>query len=270
MSDDKGKVQILIVLILLSLLFTGGVSYLFQKECAKNVSLQAELERVLEKQKLTEAKLQESQELVSGLETKLQEAKTEAETFTSQLEEEKRAKEEALGEIDQLKEDLEKQKNLKSSLETKVNKALADMNKLQAQLESLESQKTELQKKIKDLEDKVQATEQSAQTDEQGVELGKIVVNPEVSAPKLERAPAIIRGLEGKVLVVNKDYNFAVINLGSKDGVNIGDTFSLYHKEKYIGDLKVERIHDSMSAIAFTAELRDKINEGDKVARINK
>ena len=73
------------------------------------------------------------------------------------------------------------------------------------------------------------------------------------------------------VLVVNKDYDFVVTNLGSKDGINAGNILSVYHKNKYLGDIKVERVHDSMSAAGFTATaVKEKIVEGDKVVRKGK
>jgi len=66
--------------------------------------------------------------------------------------------------------------------------------------------------------------------------------------------------------VVNKDYNFVVINLGLQQGIKINDLFSVYHKEKYIGDIKVEKLHESMAAAGFvSAQIKDKISEGDKV-----
>jgi hypothetical protein len=68
--------------------------------------------------------------------------------------------------------------------------------------------------------------------------------------------------------VINNDYNFAVINLGSKDGIDIGAVFSVYHDNKYIGDVKVEKVHDSMSAVAFvSAEMKSSVYEGDPVVR---
>jgi hypothetical protein len=121
-----------------------------------------------------------------------------------------------------------------------------------------------LESKIKELEAKK-------------VELGNIVVSPEpkttkskATQPKAEKkelsAPA--QGAQGKVLVVNKDYNFAVINLGSKDNVNLDDVFSIYHNDKYVGDIKVEKVHDSMSAAGFLSpDIKDKVNEGDKVVQ---
>jgi hypothetical protein len=114
------------------------------------------------------------------------------------------------------------------------------------------------------------------------VELGEIVVEKQpVSLPtevkvttKKEKQKETVpvttltkeTPLEGKVLVVNRDYNFVVINLGSQQGIKLDDEFAVYHKEKYIGDIKVEKLHDSMSAAGFVStQIKDKIAEGDKV-----
>ena len=79
-------------------------------------------------------------------------------------------------------------------------------------------------------------------------------------------AVSAARSLDGKVLVVNKDYNFLVVNLGAKEGVNVGDVFSVYHNNKYAGDVKVEKVHDAMSAAGFTsADMANKVSEGDRV-----
>ncbi|MFH0790495.1 MAG: hypothetical protein V2A64_02585 [Candidatus Omnitrophota bacterium] len=99
------------------------------------------------------------------------------------------------------------------------------------------------------------------------------VTKPEVvSAPKAEAKktiPASVsKELEGMVLVINKEYNFAVINLGSNEGAEVGDIFSVYHAGKYAGDVKVEKVHNSVSAAGFVSDdIKDKVNEGDKVIR---
>jgi hypothetical protein len=59
-----------------------------------------------------------------------------------------------------------------------------------------------------------------------------------------------------------------VINLGTKDGISSGDVFSIYHNNKYVGDAKLEKVHDSMSAAGFLSEdIKDKVSEGDKVVQ---
>ena len=48
----------------------------------------------------------------------------------------------------------------------------------------------------------------------------------------------------------------------------MGDVFSVYHGNNYIGDLKVEKLQESMSAAGFvTEDLKNKVQEGDKVSK---
>lgn len=90
-------------------------------------------------------------------------------------------------------------------------------------------------------------------------------------SPDVSYAPPSISpdsGLEGKVLVVNKDYNFAVINLGARDGVAAGDVFSFYKGDRSSGKAKVGKVHDSMAALDFlSADMRETVSEGDRAIR---
>ncbi len=256
----KSSIIIFIILILVSLSFTGAVFYLLQKEKAKNLSLQEDLNSLKIKHDAAEAKLGEYKKTISQLELKLKDAQTNIDTLTGTLEQERKAKQEALGQVQQLKTDLGQQKELRANLETKLNQAQKDAEKTKAQLKEIESKKA-------------QEAQTQQQTQDQGVELGTIVVGSEDSSVATEqpKEKAVTSSLKGKVLVVNKDYNFVVINLGSKDGVSAGDVFALYHNDKYIGDIKVEKIHESMSAADFTSPaIKDVVSEGDRAVQKTK
>lgn len=275
---EKAKITtlLLVLLMLVALALAGGIYYFYQKEHAKNLSLQIELEDLKTKNNIKEAELERLRVLKEEIEGKLKESLVRADTLTSDLEKEKSAKLEALSRLDQLKADLEKQKELRVDLEGKYNQAQNDFKKVQSQLNSLDTQKNELQAKVTDL-----------QAQNKGVELGKIVVSPEAGSKAKSNKPANkksekkkpqqqktekqkqevkVAKLEGKVLVVNKDYNFVVINLGIQSGINLGDIFALYHDDKYLGDVKVEKIHDVMAAAGFSStNIKDKVKEGDRV-----
>ncbi|MDO8662071.1 MAG: hypothetical protein Q7K98_02465 [Candidatus Omnitrophota bacterium] len=261
--DSKAKVIVLIIIILIALGAVGGVAYLYQQEHSRNIDLQSKLDELSTKQKLTEVKLLEAQKSLSALESKLKDATSQIDTLTSQLQQEKTSKEEALAKIDQMKADLDRQKELRSDLENKFSKAQDDVRAIQGKLGKIESEKATLEAKVKDLEAK------------SNVELGKIVVSPETVQVNPSTATAQVikpvapaQKLEGKVLVLNKEYDFAVINLGNKDGIAIGDQFSVYQDNKYLGDLKVEKVQDAMSAAGFLSdEMKKKIKEGDKVVK---
>ena len=293
----KNPAIILIVLLVVSLAFAGAGFYLLSKEKSKVTELQDKLDELSTKQRITENKLEESKKKISDMEVKLADSQSQIDSLTKDLQQEKSANEEAQSKITQLSTDLEEQKNSRSDLEKKLDDAQNEVRKAQAELKDLNSQKADLEIKINEL--KKQA---------QGVELGKIVVSPEAAAAA--PAPGAKKGLfnfgaknkkplisdkaeqvtaakvassdaqleqsamaatEGKVLVINKEYNFVVVNLGSKDGIEVGDVFSLYHNNQLVGDVKVEKVHDSMSAAGFSsADMQNKVSEGDKVVQKGK
>ena len=258
--QNKTPLIILIGLILISITVAGGGFYLLQKERVRNVQLEENLEEITTKNKIMESKYLEAQKLLTSMEENLKAANSKIESLTNELAQEKGAKEEALGKIEQIKMDLQQQRNMRVNLEGDLLEAQDEVKKTKSELNDLRIKKEEIENKLKEFEGRTKG----------GVELGKIVVTPEPSAKKKPVKPvkevSKPKGIEGKVLVVNKDYNFAVINLGSKDRINLGDQFSVYRNNELIGGLKVEKLHDSMSAAGFLSEdIKNKIKEGDQV-----
>jgi chromosome segregation ATPase len=273
------SVIILIGLMIISLGLAAGASYFYQKEHAKSIQLQEQIDELNARQRVTEDKLEESKKLAMDFQLKLQAAKTQIDSLTGELAGEKTARQEASSKLEQVTADLEQQKAKREDLENKLNQSQEDSKKIKEQIKDIERQKAELEAKIKSLE--------PAST----VELGKVVVNNETSVidakakakaeakmkanvpaqkpakvEKKEKVPQV-KSLEGKIVVVNKENNFVVLNLGSKDGVSIGDEFSVSRAGKTIGEVKVEKVHESMSAAGFATELKDIISENDKVAQ---
>jgi len=258
MQKAKAAIILLSVLAVIFLLLSGGVFYLLQQERQHAAQLQEELDDIKAKQKITEEELRNYKTRALNLDSKLREANSAIEQLNLSLKQESGLREQVLYETQRLGADLEQQKSLRADLEKKLSQAQADLQKLQAQYKELSDKKTQLEERLKEISAK-----------SQGVELGTIVVSSEGQQPALPREQAARiapQALEGKILVINKEYNFIVINLGGKDGVKTGDVFSVYHANKYAGDAKVEKVHDSMSAAGFNvSEIKEKISEGDKV-----
>ena len=278
--NRKGTVSalILIGLIIISLGLAAGASYFYQKEHAKTIQLQEQVDELNTRQRITEDKLEESKKLAMDFQLKLRAAKTQIDSLTGELADEKSARQEASSKLEQIAADLEQQKAKREDLENKLNQSQDDSKKIKEQIKVIEQQKAGLEAKIKSLE--------PAST----VELGKVVVNNETIAidakakaraeakmkanvaphsakvEKKEKVPQV-KSLEGKIVVVNKENNFVVLNLGSKDGVSVGDEFSVSRAGKTIGSVKVEKVHETMSAAGFATELKDIISENDKVAQ---
>ncbi len=54
--------------------------------------------------------------------------------------------------------------------------------------------------------------------------------------------------LTGKILTVNKEFNFVIINLGKKDNLKKGMVFLVYRENKLIGKIEVEETFKDMSS----------------------
>lgn len=264
MIGTKGKGSIaLIIIIAISLVISGTVFFLLQQEKSKTLQLSNDLSDTQAKNKSLQSQLDEVMNRVSELQDSLDDAKTQVSSLTAQLTKEKASKQESSRQIAALQQELDQQKALKTDLEKKLADSVqaaqaldARVKGMETQLKDLEAVKVALESKVKNFEDK------------KNVELGKIVVSQEnTPAPAASAVSAAVpvKALEGKVLVLNKDYNFAVINLGNKDGVAVGNEFTVFHNNKPIADLKIEKVHEGMSAAGFAPELKGKIVEGDKV-----
>ncbi len=280
----KGKIilPVLIVLIVISSAFAVVSFYLYQKEHAQNIQLQEQISELNNRQRITEDKLGDSKKLASELELKLQESGAKVDSLIKEMIQKKSELAETSNKLEQFKADLQQQKSLRQDLEGRLKTAEDEGKGIKEQIKIIQKQKSELEDKIKNIEG-----------GSSGVELGKVVVagepvvidntakgkvkaaNDRINAAALKAektdkkttqaaAPGI---LEGKVMIVNKEFNFAVINLGSKDKVEVGQEFRVSRDGKYIGDLKVEKVHESMSAAGFIPELKDLIKENDKITQ---
>lgn len=263
--SNRGKILVvlLVFLILISLSLTAATFYFFQKEKVKVDSMQGELEGLSTKQRIAEKRFEEANKLVAQLKNQLQELNDRNGLLNTELEAEKRSRQEAVREAERLKVLLTQKETTEQDLKDRLTQAQQEMEKMKGQLKVIENEKGELEKKLE-------------QAKIGRVELGEIVVGQEAplsadTAETKEVKQRKVSPLEGKILVINRDYDFVIINLGSRNGLKTNNQFSVYHQDKYIGDIKVEKVHDSMSSASFvSSDIKDKINEGDRVVSKDK
>jgi len=84
---------------------------------------------------------------------------------------------------------------------------------------------------------------------------------PEKSPPA-DSAPW---GSDGRILAVNEEHHFVVVNRGLKDGVEEGTSLIAYRNGRPIGELLVETAYDKISAAGFSPKKDFKFQVGDKV-----
>ncbi len=165
-------------------------------------------------------------------------------------------------EIARLSKDLDQAK----SQQKQTSDQMADM---QAERDRAKQQLAELQKSKDDLEAKI-----TQMSERPTVELDKVVVGDQ---PPIASGTVLAPGVSssspsssnGQVVVVNREYDFIVMNLGKNHGLSIGQEFKIVRGSEVLGKVKVEKVYDELSAAAILPESKkDSIKEGDAVVAL--
>ncbi|MFA4843313.1 MAG: hypothetical protein WC658_05730, partial [Candidatus Omnitrophota bacterium] len=172
--------------------------------------------------------------------------------------------------LDSISQEVVRERNDKAAIQETLKK-IKDENKiLSRQLKGLNSHKTELDKKVEELQEGKSSVERRLSEMEtmladriaqinslkdnldairsgkpvsavekkfkESVELPSIVVH---SGSPAEKAGAGEDAFPGKILAINLDNNFVVMDMGSSFGTKPGDRFSVYREGKQIGSIEV-------------------------------
>ncbi|MBI2167595.1 MAG: hypothetical protein HYU34_05060 [Candidatus Omnitrophica bacterium] len=85
------------------------------------------------------------------------------------------------------------------------------------------------------------------------------VATPAPAAPAVDERPK-------QVLSVNRKFNFAVVNFGSRDKLQVGSLLQVEQNGKPVGRLQVEKLYENFSACTILEETKpSSIKEGDLV-----
>ena len=120
------------------------------------------------------------------------------------------------------------QKQLSEKQPGSVNPGAASPTELQAQLDDARQQLDLAEKEKSLLSDKVQAvTERSSQLEDE------------------KKRRAVVRrkvGVQGKILAVNQAYNFVVLNLGGRNGVEAHSEMLIVRDGTFIGKIRISSV----------------------------
>lgn len=127
------------------------------------------------------------------------------------------------------------------------------MNGYQQKIVGLEKLNGELEQKLVQKAKAVPPPVIAPVPAQEKVELERIVVTPE-------------QAREGRVLNVDAETEFLIFDLGASHGVKQGDIMSVYRGKTYLGDVRVSRIQEEMSAADFIPPLSGKkVRKNDQV-----
>ena len=196
--------------------------------------------------------------------------------------------------LDSMSQEVVREKNDKVGIQDSLKSMKAENDILSRQLKSLNNRKEILDKKVQGLQEgrssvdkrlsemEAMLAEKISQIDSlrneldalksskrefglekksDAVELPAIVVH---SSPAKGREKAEISEFVGKILAINTDNNFVVIDLGTSAGVKVGDSFNVYREDKLIGSIAVIQARENISAcdikrISTTFKIGDNI-----------
>ena len=221
---------------------------------AENDDLKARLEDTQQAKAKTEEELGRLRKEFSQTQEKLVKAIEAQETLSRSVEDREK-------EIGRLAKDLEQTRAQQKEVATQLSELQTERETMKGQLADLEKAKGELEVKVTELSgqptvelDKVLVTNAQAPTSATG---------SGSAAPSGEKAGT---ASSGQVMVVNREYDFIVMNLGKNQGLSVGQEFQIVRGNEVLGKVKVEKVYDELSAAAILPESRkDSIREGDTV-----
>ena len=141
-------------------------------------------------------------------------------------------------------QELEAQKVKAASLERQLVGVEQAHQFTLARLRTLERRFTRLQRDLVKLRVKTEGASEE-------IDLGQIVVS---AAPSME----------GKVLAVNRQFKFIVVDLGQEHHLPVGTVLSIYRDKEFVGRVQVEEVRESVAACRILPEwTRQEIQEND-------
>ncbi len=258
-------------------------------EQAKRVLAEGQIEIFKKQVAALEAERDELAKSKSSLEEQTADLTKQAKAVADQLAQEKRAREALTTELALLRKDstglrgqLEDERSEKEALTEDLAKAKQSYQALSNELTTLRQAKEALEKRVKEmLAARAKEAEQIVVTAPAGAAPAVTpTVRGSTSSPRTGEGsvrPELVEGrtpgaktLEGKVLVVNREYDFVVISLGSKDAVKKGTRFAVWRGDKQVMSIEVDKLYDNMSAANMLEEEKKgwEIKEGDAVRLI--
>jgi len=164
-----------------------------------------------------------------------------------------------------------------TNLEDKVQDIKKDFSKREIFMENVRAKKEneifQLKGKLEEYQSSVQALNDKlthVRKPEHGKKEQESPVKKKNNA--LEVEPVVVESrqidtkIEAKILEVNTEYDFAVIDAGALDGIKEGDSMFVYDNNEVLGRVVIEKTEDNYSVARLLYKtLKDTVEKGDKV-----
>lgn len=273
--NRSGKVIVVFAVIFTILLTSlAAISiFLFQKEIARReeaekrlaslstdkTNIEKELAQLKKDKFLLEERNKEADDRINSLldELELQEGlrnelKAEAGTLRTEMDKIKKERDvlkEKIGSVQITEQELSDLQQRLTQTTQQKEQAIKELEEIKTKNNQMAEQMSSLEKRLGEAAAQIELKKNEGQVlapvssenripAEEGIELPKIVVGSSQAA-------------QGRVLTVDVDAEFVIVNLGEKDGLKQGTVLSVFRGQEYLGDVQVTRLQPEMSAADF-------------------
>ena len=271
LRNCRGKMLLPLVGVL-AVLAMGVAAFgiiMLQQEKDKRIAKERELKLAVAENEELKAKAGELEQAKNQLEDQLSKANKDVSQAKQDL-----AK--AVESRDALTKSVEDREQEIKRLAKDLEQAQTQQKQASSQLTDLQSERDTIKKQLADLESAKNSLEAklAEATGRPTVELDRVVVgstgsSTDAPAAAASSAPASASGTNGQVVVVNREYDFIVMNMGKNHGLAIGQQFKIVRGSEVLGTVKVEKVYDELSAAAILPDSKkESIKEGDTVVAL--
>jgi chromosome segregation ATPase len=211
-----------------------------EREYMKRIVVEDKLALVLKEKKTLEDDLEAARSAKKESEGKISKMEEKIKDLSSQFDSVKQKGEAAIAELEikktelaKIKVELDNEKKEKLNISKKLDSLQSDYDKVKRDATKLTNEKIDLEKKITELQER------------ESVDLDKIVVSSNDNDSSSEAVKPL---MQGKVLVVNKEYNFIVSDIGQDKDVQKGTKFDVMDGPKFLGQAEIDKVYDTMSS----------------------
>ena len=156
------------------------------------------------------------------------------------------------------------------TLRKDVKEAQEDKIEIQTELQKSKTEIAAFKSKMNQLEDKardiaVETVKKMNAVVARPLDVASDIVSP-VSALPSQPVTPISGGKKTQVMTVNRKFNFVVVNIGSKDNLQMGAPLAVIRNGQKVASLKVEKLYETFAAATIVNEpANTPIHEGDIV-----
>ncbi|MBI5149880.1 MAG: hypothetical protein HZA28_03815 [Candidatus Omnitrophica bacterium] len=302
-TNSSGKVLVifLIIFVVLSLSLAGLAMFFLHQEKERREQTELALQKSVTNAAQLETKLQEAIKQGFLLQEKNKEADEKINGLLDDLELQKGISEQLKQENQSLQDQLAAATKAQEDLQARITgneEAAQKLPELQSQLQTAQNALQELQQKIQSSEQRTRELEEAlakfqqqpqppaAPSEEKPADVvvpvpaeqkTEVPAEPpppqqqaeppqqeEVQLEKIVVAPA--KNLDGRILTVDGENEFVIVNLGANHGIKEGQVLSVSRGDARLGDIKVTRVQPEMSAADLVPPLSSRqVHKDDQV-----